>query len=210
MLNKLIQFFILLTEVLIRYFVLLVNNYYNVYGKLYMNWLDIAILIIITASSIRSFFKGFTNEIFSIIALLGALIISYNFFIPLATLLENLIKEPLLTKIISFVLLFVIVYYLLHYVGDSVASLWKRLHLGFFDRLLGGALGFIKGGLVVIIILIVFQLSTKLVPINSINESMQNSKIADYCIQNWFPKVIPFIESAFQNVKNDMPRINQN
>ncbi len=109
-----------------------------------MNWLSIALLVVIGLSTWRAFVNGFIRELVSLCVAILAIPIAGVFYDDLYRKLSPIISNETLAKLVAFlaILAGVII------AGQVVAHLLKRtvamLNLGAADRLAGAAFGFLK------------------------------------------------------------------
>ncbi len=138
-----------------------------------MSWLDLAILSILIINFIYSLCKGAVREVFSLVALFIGYIAASKTHAYGAAYLLLVLKNPTLARVISFVAVFILVSLLVGFIGKLVHDLTQRAKLTFPNRLLGGAMGLLKGGVMVVVFLII---ATHLFP--ETRPLAQGSKIA--------------------------------
>ncbi len=122
-----------------------------------MNWLDVLIGAIVLVSSFWSLRRGFILELFYFLALVGGLIMSFLTYPWISPFLKSLLGGTDIGATTAFFLTFILF-------GGSLVLLGLFLHkfvhlikLGFFDRLLGAAFGFMKAvvGIAVVLVILV-------------------------------------------------------
>ncbi len=142
-----------------------------------LNPLDFLILAIVGLCLIRSLFRGAVREIFSILSLIIAYIISAHYFQPfLKVLPSNLLNSPF-ANLIAFATLFVCTVIVVNLIGWALQKLVSLIHLTLLDRIAGGVLGLVKGSLaacMVIVVLITF--------LPSKSSLVRNSSLSSYTI----------------------------
>jgi membrane protein required for colicin V production len=122
-------------------------------------WLDILLAAIVVAAVIIGLFKGLIREVLGLIAAVLGLIAAGQYYPSLAVLIRTVITNQEIAAFVSFLLIFVAVVV----VGWVVGGLLSKAVRGpfkFFNHLLGGAFGFLKGVLiagVVVLALLVFS-----------------------------------------------------
>ena len=105
------------------------------------DWLLIAIVVY---STVIAFVRGFFREIFSLVGLVaGILLASWNYPL-LADRLSRWIPWTT-AQIVSFLLIALLVMVLCGIAGRLLSSTAKSIGLGFFDRVLGGVFGLVRG-----------------------------------------------------------------
>jgi membrane protein required for colicin V production len=118
-----------------------------------VNIADWSILIVMVVSVVVAASEGFFHQAFGIAGLiLGYLLAAWQYQ-HLADRFAPHLKSPWLGEIAAFVLIFVGVLLVAGIAGRTVRWAMKEAGLSFFDRVLGGLLGLLKGALFVSVIL---------------------------------------------------------
>ncbi len=120
-----------------------------------MSWLDLAILSILLINFIYSLCKGVVREVFSLAALFIGYVVASKTHAHGAAYLLLVLKNPTLARVISFVAVFILVSLLVGFIGRLLHDLTQRARLTFPNRLLGGVMGLLKGGVMVVVLLII-------------------------------------------------------
>jgi len=114
------------------------------------DWVIVAVVIV---SVIQAAISGFFHEAFGIAGLVfGYLLAAWNYQ-RLAARFAPHLKSMWLGEIAAFLIIFLAVLVLAGIVGRIVRHIVKEAGLSFVDRALGGALGLLRGGLMVAVIL---------------------------------------------------------
>lgn len=157
-----------------------------------MNWLSIALLVVIGLSTWRAFVNGFIRELVSLCVAILAIPIAGVFYDDLYRKLSPIISNETLAKLVAFlaILAGVII------AGQVVAHLLKRtvamLNLGAADRLAGAAFGFLKAVIicqVVLIALVTF-------PEPDLQSTIDDSPLATALIDS-APMILAFLPKTF-------------
>lgn len=119
-----------------------------------LNWIDIAIIVIVGFSTIISFFRGFVREVISLVAWLLGLIISLKYAVILQVYLSPWIGVESVRYFISFMALFLSIVVLGLLINWLVSVLMAKAGLSFTDRLIGVFFGAARGAIVVAVILL--------------------------------------------------------
>jgi membrane protein required for colicin V production len=115
---------------------------------------DWVIVAVIVFSVIQAAISGFFHEAFGIAGLvLGYLLAAWNYERLAARFAPDL-KSPWLGEIAAFLIIFLGVLIVAGMAGRITSHIVKTAGLSFFDRLLGGALGLLRGALMVAVILV--------------------------------------------------------
>jgi len=121
-----------------------------------MNWLDIAIVLIIGAFTISAFSSGLIREVVTLVSAVVGVVFAGLFYDDLKRDLLVFIHDDEAALFFSFLALFGSVYL----TGQLVAMMLKRtaslLLLGWADKAGGAAFGFLKGLVLVEVLLILF------------------------------------------------------
>ena len=129
-----------------------------------MNILDAIILICLIPALIQGLKKGFISQVISIVSLIAGVWMSFEFSTAVSAWLAQYVEaSEKLLKIASFAIIMIGVFIILGIVGKSLEGILKFVMLGWLNRLLGVAFAFIKTGLVIGIVIILF---------NSLNNSL--------------------------------------
>jgi len=114
-----------------------------------MNWIDIAIILIIVLSAVISSIRGFAKEALSLFGWVFAFWVSMSFSSGLALMFTDTIADPILRLIVAFLMLFIaslIVSTILNY---FVIQFVQRTGMMGADRSIGIVFGVLRGMLIV-------------------------------------------------------------
>ncbi len=121
---------------------------------------DYAILGILLISSFISLVRGFVKEALSLVGWVLAFWVSLSFAVPLSKLFEASSDDPTLRLIIAFVALFVLSLIVSAVVNFFASRLVQRTGLTGTDRFLGVIFGFLRGALLVSVLVLLAGLTT--------------------------------------------------
>jgi len=157
-----------------------------------MNWIDLVIVIILILSMVSGFINGLVREIASLAALIlgiwGA--IKFSGFTA-AKLYDYFDMTGKYVGIIAFLITFGIIVVIIHFVGIIADKFVDAASLGFINRLLGIAFGFLKSVLIMsvfFVILNAIDARRPFLPKEKIEESMFFNPISDIA-----PAIFPII-----------------
>lgn len=120
-----------------------------------MNPFDMLVAVILGYCLIRGIFRGFIKELSSIIGVLGGFYAAYTYYYEFAELISKFISDEIpYLNIVSFMIIFCGIFMAISLLGVLIKYLLSVSHFGWIDRTLGAATGFIKGILIVSVILI--------------------------------------------------------
>jgi membrane protein required for colicin V production len=106
-------------------------------------------------TTVMGFWKGLTSQVFGLAGLICGYILSTRYYLKVAGLLPDINQGT--AKIIGFLSIFVAFIIIAYFLGRFVSKILKIAGLGWANRLLGGALGLLKGTLIVTIVLVVLM-----------------------------------------------------
>lgn len=163
-----------------------------------MNPLDIFFLIVILISMTISLFRGMVKEIFSILSIVGGIIIANLFYSEIALFSIRFIKSSFWSNIIAFIIIFLIICTLINLTGLFLQKTLKKLALSWLNRVGGVAFGFIRGVLIVVIITIILA---KFPIVGS--KSIASSQIVPHL--SWVVKtLLAFLPHEFSSIVNEL------
>ena len=138
--------------------------------------LDWIVLLLVVASIVSSYLKGFARETISLVSVIAGLLLAAWFFPLLGHFFGVFVKTQDIASLLGFASIFfgcVLVGVLISLV---VNKLIVTVHLRWFDRLLGAAFGLIRGwliGAVLFLMLTAFPVQL---------ESIQKARLAPYLL----------------------------
>lgn len=157
-------------------------------------YLDIVILIILVLAILDGLKSGLFVEFLSVFGLVINFIAAKHLTPMLMEFLKLKSTETsyFLTYIIMFWVVYIVIGIVLHFIKNIMEGLTK----GFIIRILGGAIGAIKGTVLALVIIFIFNFSADLFP--NLKKYGENSKAAET-----FLKTVPLIESYIPKVFKD-------
>ena len=114
--------------------------------------IDLAIVLVISFSTLLSLYRGFVKEALSLITLIAAMIISRVFGGELSTLLVNWIETPAVRYVTAYAGLFIATLVIGGLINRTLVGIVRFAGLGGLDRLLGMGFGLARGVLVIVVI----------------------------------------------------------
>jgi membrane protein required for colicin V production len=135
---------------------------------------DWAIVAVIVVSVIQAVSSGFFHEAFGVAGLVfGYLLAAWNYQ-RLAARFAPHLKSVWLGEIAAFLIIFLAVMILAGIAGRIARWIVKEAGLSFVDRILGGALGLLRGSLIVAVVLMSMAAFTPT------SKSLEGSELAPY------------------------------
>ncbi len=120
-----------------------------------MNWLDWILLIIIAISAAAALLRGFVTEILMLLATLAGLALGAWKYQAAGRLFRPWVARPEVRHGLGFLLIFFGVIVAAWLLTALLRKLLSAAGLRWFDRLLGGALGLLRGVLICVVLLVI-------------------------------------------------------
>jgi len=150
-----------------------------------LNIVDLIILGILLIFIYGNYRKGFTNAVFSFIAIVAAIYGAFRLYPDVAVYLRKYIDSPDMAAILSFALLFLAISLAVNYISKLLGKSIDSMSLGWLNSALGGAIGFAKG--FVLVGVVVYVLSSLNYPVGK--RQFSESRFTPYVTQ-YFTKVV--------------------
>jgi len=110
-----------------------------------MNWLDIVIIVVVVALGIVGLRQGLIRTVFGIAGLIGGIFLAGRYYDELASLLFP--SSASWANIAAYAIIAVATMVVAGVIGWLIAKLVNFVALGWLDKLVGGILGVVIGGL---------------------------------------------------------------
>jgi len=171
-----------------------------------MNWVDILLGLVIGLSMLSGFRSGFARASVGMIAVVAGIFVGFwTYGIP-ANYLEDYVSSRPLANLFGFLIVFTAIVVLGALIGSLLARLFKWIGLSWFDRLLGGGFGFVRGIVVAAALVTVLLAFAPNPPPQSIVDSRSMPYIID--TSNALAAVTPHeIKDAFHETKEKVKKI---
>jgi membrane protein required for colicin V production len=128
-----------------------------------MNVIDITILSILVAFTVKGLFRGFLKELCSLLGLIAGAVLAFSFHAPLAEMLAQYFQmPPRIAVFVAFLLLFLATVVFFSLLGYALSRFLKLLFLGGLNRVAGGFFGLLQG--VLLLTMTLFSLSLTPLP----------------------------------------------
>jgi len=155
-----------------------------------MSFIDIVLAALILFGFIRGLFKGLFVEVASLLALVLGVYGAIHFSYFAADALESKVDWSEKTiNIIAFAITFVIIVLAISLAGKALTKLADFAALGMLNKLLGGVFGALKIGLILSVLLIVFNKLNKTLPFME-KEDLQKSALYEP-VKSLAPMIFP-------------------
>lgn len=131
-----------------------------------MNVLDIVLGSLLLFGLVRGLMKGLFVEVASIVALILGVYGAIHFSDFAASFLENRVDwEEKYINITAFAITFIIIIVVIALAGKALTKIADFASLGILNKLLGGVFGALKIGLILSIVLIIFNKMNSNIPL---------------------------------------------
>ena len=157
-----------------------------------LNLADWFILIVLIASGIVSFARGFTKEFLSLFLWLAAFIAAISLEYLATPKINEFIGNEEISKIISYIVVFLIFIFIGGMIIKFISKLIKWSGASGFDRFLGVMFGLIRGSIVLFVIFLLLPSSIKT------TDLINNSKITPI-IQKYAPEIEAYFRELIDN-----------
>ena len=157
-----------------------------------LNPADWFILVVLIASGIISFTRGFTKEFLSLFLWVAAFIAAISLEFLATPRINEFIGNEEVSKIISYIFVFVIFIFVGGIIIKFISKLIKWSGASGFDRFLGVLFGLIRGLIVLFVIFLLLPSSLKT------TDLINNSKITPI-IQKYAPQIEAYFRNLIDN-----------
>ena len=159
-----------------------------------MNVLDIALGALILFGLVRGLMKGLFVEVASIVALILGIYGAIHFSNFVAEFLESRVSwDEQYINITAFAITFILIVIAIAMAGKALTKLADFASLGILNKLLGAVFGALKVGLILSIILIVFNKMNSSIPL------IEEHEIEDSILYNPVKSIAPLIFPSIIN-----------
>ncbi len=157
-----------------------------------LNPADWFILVVLIASGVISFARGFTKEFLSLFLWVAAFIAAISLEFLATPRINEFIGNEEISKIISYIFVFVVFIFVGGIVIKFISKLIKWSGASGFDRFLGVMFGLIRGLIVLFVIFLLLPSSLKT------TDLISNSKITPV-IQKYAPQIEAYFRDLIDN-----------
>ena len=157
-----------------------------------LNFADWFILVVLVASGLISFSRGFTKEFLSLFLWVAAFIAAISLEYLATPKIDEYIGNPEISKILSYVVVFIVFIFIGGILIKFISKIIKWSGASGFDRFLGVLFGLIRGLIVLFVIFLLLPSSLKT------TDLINNSKITPL-IQKYAPKIEAYFRELVDN-----------
>jgi len=157
-----------------------------------MTVIDIVLGALLLFGLIRGLSKGLFVEVASLVALIAGVYGAIHFSHFATDFLESRVDwDEKYINIASFAITFIIIVFAISLAGKALTKLADFAALGVLNKLLGGIFGFLKIGLILSVILMVFSTMNKSIPFVD-DEDIEESVLYEH-VRSLAPMIFPNI-----------------
>ena len=157
-----------------------------------LNFADWFILVVLIASGLISFSRGFAKEVLSLFLWIAAFIAAISLEFLATPKIDEYIGNPEISKILSYIIVFVIFIFIGGMLIKFISKLIKWSGASGFDRFLGVIFGLTRGLVVLFVIFLLLPSSLKT------TDLISNSKITPI-IEKYAPEVEAYFRELVDN-----------
>ena len=157
-----------------------------------LNFADWFILVVLVASGLISFSRGFTKEFLSLFLWVAAFIAAISLEYLATPKIDEYIGNPEISKILSYVVVFIVFIFIGGILIKFISKIIKWSGASGFDRFLGVLFGLIRGLIVLFVIFLLLPSSLKT------TDLINNSKIT-HLIQKYAPQIEAYFRELVDN-----------
>ncbi len=167
-----------------------------------MNWIDILLCLVVLFSVLAGFAAGFARVGIGFAAALLGIFCGFWFYGIAAEHVVDYVSSRAVANLIGFFVIFFGIVFLGAVVGRILAKFFKWVGLSWFDRLLGGAFGLVRGLLIAVALVTVLLAFAPSPPPRSVVESKTLPYVVD--ASNILAALTPHeIKEAFRDAKDN-------
>ncbi|MCH8980732.1 CvpA family protein [candidate division KSB1 bacterium] len=164
-----------------------------------MNYIDYIIITVVAFFAIRGLFKGFLNEVFGFLGLILALIFATKYMSNMAGVIDKFLNiPPGLTTLLGYLIIFVGTIFAVQLLNHVLQKAVQVSFLNWVDKTGGGLVGFIKGGIIISLLLLLISIipfSRSMIP--GVKDSTLYAPT-----KNFAPKIFNYIMYVIPNSKS--------
>ncbi|RTK92336.1 MAG: CvpA family protein [Rickettsiales bacterium] len=166
---------------------------------------DTIILTIISIFTLLGLYKGFIQVFINLLGVIVSIILSVALYPYVKSILSDQLKNDIFASILSGSVSYLFLYTILNMINSKLLALLEPMRSNIFDRFFGLILGFIKGGVIAIIlfatIVIYMNHTQNIVKIHDLS----NIKNKNYPYWIKSSTTVPYLENYLKQIMKFMP-----
>ncbi len=166
-----------------------------------MNYIDIALAIILVYGLVKGFMKGFVIEITSLLSLVLGVYGAIHFSYFIGDWLKTKVSwEGNTLQVASFALTFLVILFAISMIGKLVTKLMDVAALGLLNKIAGAIFGAVKVGLIISVLINMFAKLND--TITFVKQDTLESSLLYTPVKNFAPTIFPSIMDTVEGLKN--------
>ncbi|MCK0130501.1 CvpA family protein [Flavobacteriaceae bacterium F08102] len=147
--------------------------------------------------------KGFILEVISLIAVLLGIVVAIKFSPNIANFLETSVEwSSQVIRVMAYAIAFALALVVVFLAGKLLTKLIEAVALGLFNKIVGALFGLLKYGMILSVLLILFQSVNK--KMNLLKEdTLKNSVLFDR-VKNVAPLIFPLLLDLEKEIKTNV------
>ncbi len=125
-----------------------------------MTLFDYFAIAIVGISMLLGLTRGAIKEVFSLASWIIAFIVARLFSVQFAQILESAVSNLSLRLLTAFIILFIVALIVMGLISLMLTAAIKKIGLGSLDRLLGTVIGFLRGVVIMLVLVILGGMTT--------------------------------------------------
>lgn len=163
-----------------------------------MNWLDIALLVILGIATLWGLRKGLIGVVIPLVGLVVGIFLAGIFYDSIAEGIFN--SEAAIAKVAGFLIVLVAVMVVASLVSKVLTGMLSMVMLGWANRLAGGALGLVLSGVLLGVVLALVASF----PIGGLDSAVRDSALAALLVER-SPLVLSLLPEEFDILRSFFP-----
>ncbi|HEX4807515.1 MAG TPA: CvpA family protein [Bryobacteraceae bacterium] len=158
-------------------------------SNIHINWFDIFLMLVIFASFVSGLRSGFARVVVGLVSTFFGLLAGFWFYRMLAPKLLPWVKTPTAANMLAFLLIFIGVLIVGSLIAAILSKLFSWIGLSWFNHLMGGAVGVLRGALTAAaLVAVVIAFSPSPAP-----SFLNDSRVAPYAthVAGWLADLAP-------------------
>jgi membrane protein required for colicin V production len=177
-----------------------------------MNYIDYAIVATVAFFTVKGLVRGVLQETFGFIGLIISLIIATKFMSNASAWLDKIFDiPPTLSTVLGFLVIFIALILATQTIIHFLRKLARYSFLGWLEKLVGGMVGFLKGGIITSLLLIFISLvpfGNQLIPGQKDSLLFEPTKNFAPHMFNVFMTIVPNSKSFYAELKESLRDLN--
>ncbi|MGY0391068.1 CvpA family protein [Bizionia sp. KMM 8389] len=174
-----------------------------------MTVIDIILVAFLGLGLVRGFLKGFFVEIASLVALIAGIYGAIHFsFYAAELLIEYVDWNEQTINVAAFAITFIVIVLVIALAGKALTKLANFAALGILNKLLGALFGVVKMGLILSVLLNVFDVMNS--TITFVDEEQTKDAVLYEPVKSVAPMLFPFVIKSATETETDSETSQEN